>query len=405
MTHFDGSHTHSLSGGVNPAVQHAHAGLCAHTNAMPHPGQNTDNRHELSHPDTPKQKAPREVVIRRTFAFEVKADSINEQDRSLRMIASTNTIDSYGDIVEQYWDLSRYIKNPAVLWNHNMHRWSSSNSAELIPVGSSRKTEVTGGRLEFEPVIGTSDANPIAENVWQGLAQGLLRAASVGFRPGKVSRIVDDEGRTVAYKFGSPEKPNHLVEISIVPLPANQDAVALGMGMPGPAEYEEQQALERRALEALADRDDHSTLTAASAAERETMAHETNKDPVQPDPKASPESADVSAAERQRIAELEETVKSQSAELEQFRAEQRKLQAKAEEHDVDALVGTKIVPAAKAAFLELRRLNEKLFGEIVRELPELRLAGEVVKDEAPSQQVKATGDGDARLAAAVREKK
>jgi hypothetical protein len=62
-------------------------------------------------------------------------------------------------------------------------------------------------------------ASPTAERVWQGIKQGSLRAVSVGFRCGNVtSQPVGDK---TVYVLSS----NQLMEISVVPLPANPEAV------------------------------------------------------------------------------------------------------------------------------------------------------------------------------------
>lgn len=166
-------------------------------------------------------KADPEGICRKDFDLEIR--SINEESRSLRMIASTPARDSYGDVLRPFWNLSHFNKNPVVLFAHNR---GARSPAELIPVGFSKDHEVNGEQLEFEPTFTDDQANPNAERVWQGIKQKVLRAASVGFRPGKIVREEDDKG-VVTYFVGTKDQPNILKEISIVPIGANHEAVAL----------------------------------------------------------------------------------------------------------------------------------------------------------------------------------
>ena len=70
--------------------------------------------------------------------------SINRDSRSVDVLASTDTLDSHGDIVEQSWDLDRYRSNPVVLFAHD-HK--------SLPVGHADLVRVEGGafmaRLNF----------------------------------------------------------------------------------------------------------------------------------------------------------------------------------------------------------------------------------------------------------------
>lgn len=138
--------------------------------------------------------------------------SVNDAARSVRAIASTDAIDSYGEIVEQDWDLKRYNANPVVLFAHN--------SREL-PVGTASDVGVVGGRLECTITFGTTTR---ASEVWQSVRDGSLRALSVGFNPRKV-RSEKRNGVDV-YILSD----NELFEISVVPVPANPEAVMRAKG-------------------------------------------------------------------------------------------------------------------------------------------------------------------------------
>lgn len=158
-------------------------------------------------------------LIRRSWSIDVRA--INETERSVEVIASTDDVDSYGEILVQDWDLSRYEKNPTVLWNHNA--WG-------LPIGHSENVRVEklpgdvsvlgGGKLRAKLFFVDANANEMGERVWQGFLQKSIRAVSVGFQSKQgVTRDID--GKTVFVLSG-----NVLVEISAVTLPANPNAVA-----------------------------------------------------------------------------------------------------------------------------------------------------------------------------------
>jgi hypothetical protein len=66
-----------------------------------------------------------------------------------------------------------------------------------------------------------------ADKVARHVASGTIKAASIGFRPLKMSRIEDDEGNwTYGYKFDEIE----LYECSVVTVPAVREALVKGAG-------------------------------------------------------------------------------------------------------------------------------------------------------------------------------
>jgi HK97 family phage prohead protease len=136
---------------------------------------------------------------------------LNESSRSVECLASSEAIDSYGEIVcQKSWKLDRFLGNPIVLFGHN--------SREL-PIGKATNVRVTDEGLCCRIEFATAAANPKAEHVWQAVKEGILKAVSVGFVPG---RLVDEKhnGRDVV-KLADCE----LHELSVVPIPANPKAL------------------------------------------------------------------------------------------------------------------------------------------------------------------------------------
>lgn len=144
-----------------------------------------------------------------TCAMRVKL--AREDARCCQVIASTDDVDSHGEIVEQSWDLTRYAANPVVLYGHD--------SREL-PIGHASDVGVVDGRLVATLHFASEKANPRAEQVWQLVREGVLRAVSVGFYPSDV-RFEMRDGREVPVLAN-----NELLEISVVPVPANPNALA-----------------------------------------------------------------------------------------------------------------------------------------------------------------------------------
>lgn len=148
-------------------------------------------------------------LFRRSYGLTVRAQA--DATRSVDVIASSTAIDGYGEIVAQDWDLRRYEANPVVLYGHNS--WD-------MPIGHATNVRVDGDKLLATLNFVDARANPKAEQVWQGILQGSLRAVSVGFRSKKGS-MQNIDGKDVFVLAG-----NELMEISVVPIPANPEAVA-----------------------------------------------------------------------------------------------------------------------------------------------------------------------------------
>ncbi|MGB0873592.1 MAG: HK97 family phage prohead protease, partial [Solirubrobacterales bacterium] len=146
-------------------------------------------------------------LVRREFAIR----EIREESREIDFIASTDAMDSYGEVVAQNWRLERYSSNPVFLWSHK--------SGDL-PIGKSVRTEVRNGRLEFTAKFASAKANPFAEQVFQSYREGNLRGVSVGFYPHTV-RVERRNDQDVVVL-----DDNELYEISATSIPANSEAIA-----------------------------------------------------------------------------------------------------------------------------------------------------------------------------------
>jgi HK97 family phage prohead protease len=139
--------------------------------------------------------------------------------RMMSFVASTNSVDRYDDVIEQDWDTKDFWANPLLLWSHESHE---------LPIGRVTSFEVSPDRTRS---IGQAEfmepgEYPFADLVHTMVQKKMLNAVSVGFIPTTVERrIENNEWKGYTYKG------NKLVEISVVTVPANAEAIAIGRAM------------------------------------------------------------------------------------------------------------------------------------------------------------------------------
>jgi HK97 family phage prohead protease len=142
---------------------------------------------------------------RKQFVATVSAVPNHRGDEP-EMLVSTSTPDRDGDrVIPAGVDVSNFKKNPILLWAHDYTG---------IPVGAVTGLEQTGEGWRARWRWNESD--DFAQRVKRGWDEGFIRAASIGFLPRKV--VGNDHG---GYDFVQSE----LLEISLVPVPANGEAV------------------------------------------------------------------------------------------------------------------------------------------------------------------------------------
>jgi HK97 family phage prohead protease len=141
----------------------------------------------------------------------------SDESDKLSFVASTDGADRYGDIIDQRgWDLSSYEKNPVVLLNHD----SSS-----LPIGKG-KVALKNNQLVIDVVFDMED--PRAAEIARKAKAGFLNAVSVGFQPTESKQRSELNKDNPYYgKRGQFFSKAELLEISIVTIPANGDAVAM----------------------------------------------------------------------------------------------------------------------------------------------------------------------------------
>jgi hypothetical protein len=168
--------------------------------------------------------------IRSTIPVEIADDS---SDSCLDFISSDETLDRYSEIISASgWKLDNYLRNPVF---QNAHQYGDI----LFTLGRALITEIrvrttsTSSPYLFQRIQFACDINPMAKIAY-GLYKGkFLNAVSVGFVPLRW----EDGGSDEEVGRGVPTAPvvrrryieQELLEVSAVGIPANPNALALGL--------------------------------------------------------------------------------------------------------------------------------------------------------------------------------
>jgi len=153
------------------------------------------------------------VAVR--FATDGQAQvQAGDDSRVVSFVFSDASVDRYGDTINpRGWVLDNFNANPVALFGHD------TSSVENV-IGRASNVRVEGDRLIGDIEFMGGDVNPNAEAVFQMIKAGFLRTVSVGFQP---MEWVASKDR--ARQGGIDFKKQELVEISIVPVPANANAL------------------------------------------------------------------------------------------------------------------------------------------------------------------------------------
>jgi HK97 family phage prohead protease len=153
---------------------------------------------------------------RGAVAVEFKfADVGPMQSRVVPFVFSDDSTDAYNDRIDAAgwsWDAKAGV--PA-LFGHD-----PSQVANVI--GRGRNIRVSGRQLIGDVHFAAADENPNAEIVYRLVKGGYLNSVSVGFQPREWA-ISKDKNRPGGLDF----KKQRLLEISVVGVPANENAIAL----------------------------------------------------------------------------------------------------------------------------------------------------------------------------------
>jgi HK97 family phage prohead protease len=136
-----------------------------------------------------------------------KVNITKQQDNTFTAIASKEVVDRMGDIVKIAGiKIDNYLKNPVVLFNHNPDKI----------IGKALEVLKTNDSL----IVKIQFANtPLAQEVKELVAEGFLNTLSIGFMSLQYKQ--NDNSNGIIYESVE------LLEVSVVSVPANPEAVVL----------------------------------------------------------------------------------------------------------------------------------------------------------------------------------
>lgn len=138
------------------------------------------------------------------------------EDGSVSFVASTQGADRYGDTIDQKgWDTASYERNPVLLWAHDYNTRPVGKVGRLDKGG-----DLTARDVSFTP----AEMHAFGAEVGAMVAAGFLNTVSVGFLPKKWEERWDETKGFLGFHFLEME----LLEISVVPVPANPQALVEG---------------------------------------------------------------------------------------------------------------------------------------------------------------------------------
>lgn len=136
--------------------------------------------------------------------FKSKASSIDEAKYQATFIISDESVDRQGEVIKQDgWNFENFLKNPVILFGHDSYDLPIGKGVKIWTEGT--KTFLT---IEFAATIYDK-----AMTIWNMVKNGILNTVSVGF----INEEYDNNELT----------KNELLEVSIVPIPANPNAILL----------------------------------------------------------------------------------------------------------------------------------------------------------------------------------
>jgi HK97 family phage prohead protease len=146
-----------------------------------------------------------EEKIRKAFSSTIGKASNDPTSRARTFIISTASPDRDDDtIAASGWHLDNYRRNPVVLWAHDY---------DSLPIGKCTDIKVLNGQLVATALFADHE---LASTVLSLIDGGFLNATSVGFRPIATKPLASG---------GTAFTEQELLEFSVVPVPANPEAL------------------------------------------------------------------------------------------------------------------------------------------------------------------------------------
>jgi len=215
------------------------------------------------------------TIQHKTFTAEL----VSKSDAGGRIVISTAGCDRDRDrVMPRGAVLDNYQKNPVVMWGHSYYQPSDV-------IGRTVNLETTDGGImadfELRPAANDQDPQNIVRLLWDG---GWVRTASIGFRPIEMQPNEFGGNDITAWE---------LLEWSLVPIPANADALRLAA-----------KALDAAPVEKDADPPAADPPAAEGKADDTPAVPDTGNDSQGDAPHSTPDADAIEAAQELRLAAI-----------------------------------------------------------------------------------------------------
>jgi len=139
----------------------------------------------------------------------VQKSGHQSKDNPFEFVLSDESVDRMGDVIKaDGWDLRAFKSNPIALFGHSHDK----------PVGRWENVRVAGKRLIGNLKLAKPGTSDFIDTVRSLVEQGIIKAVSVGFQP-----VEATPRKGGGYEYIK----SALHEVSLVAVPANQNALAI----------------------------------------------------------------------------------------------------------------------------------------------------------------------------------
>lgn len=180
--------------------------------------------------DTIIKGLPDKSVIQKLFEKVGLKYEDGDEDRVMKVRASNGEVDSDGDIVnpDGWVNMNKFFQNPVLLYNHNAYSESPVGSVIAVEKAVREKQGLFDHqKTELQSLI-YFDRSEQGQNLLDKYKKGVMRALSVRFRPISFREVTDDQRNEYKMgRWGNFIEKQELVELSVVTLPSNRDAIVL----------------------------------------------------------------------------------------------------------------------------------------------------------------------------------
>lgn len=154
------------------------------------------------------------------------AQDIRAEGRVIKFRASTSGVDRHKTRIDpEGLDTTNFEKNPIFLWGHDGYGgWFGVPQMDHV-LGRIPSFKKSQDFFDIDVDFAPEDVNPKAEQAHRMVRAKFLNAVSIGFIPRQIVRDLGNEDDVPRIT------KSELLEVSLVPIPSNPDALALSRSM------------------------------------------------------------------------------------------------------------------------------------------------------------------------------